>query len=112
MRCCDKSIITIIAFLILVSCSIQKPLMPIEVTYRKALLGEGLVASFHNSSQKHLAVVVILTNPTLNQTKSLRLDLSPDVTREIGHLEGWAFASGDIIEIKHNDYRTLTVKVP
>ena len=88
------------------------PDMPVLVHYRQALMGAGLVASFRNTSARDLAVLATFTNPTLNQSKTFRLDLAPGQTREIGHLEGWTFASGDTIKLTHNDYKALTVKLP
>lgn len=89
---------------------ISKPAMPIEVKYRKALLADGLVGIFKNTSNRQLAVVATFTNPTLKITKSFRLDLSPGGTKEIGHMEGWNFESGDTITLTHNDYATMKVR--
>ena len=88
------------------------PAMPIEVTYRKALLGDGLVTSFKNTSNRFLAVSAALSNPSLHQNKNFRIDLAPGQTREIGHMEGWAFSAGDTIFITHNEYRGIEVKIP
>lgn len=88
------------------------PEMPVLVQYRQALLGSGLVASFRNTSARDLAILATFTNPTLNQSKTFRLDLAPGQTKEVGHLEGWNFASGDTIKLTHNDYKALTVTLP
>ena len=44
--------------------------------------------------------------------KSFRVDLGPGGSKEVGHLEGWNFESGDLITLEHNDYSTLRVKFP
>lgn len=88
------------------------PAMPIEVTYRKALLGSGLVASLKNTSNRFLSVRAALTNPSLHQSMSYRVDLSPGKVKEIGHMEGWAFSSGDTIFVSHDEYRELKVSIP
>ncbi len=88
------------------------PDMPVLVQYRQALMGSGLVASFRNTSPRDLAILATFTNPTLHQSKTFRLDLAPGQTKEVGHLEGWTFSSGDTIKLTHNDYKALEVKLP
>lgn len=88
-----------------------KPDMPIRVSTREALTGAGLVAQFMNNSNRYIAVVATFTNPTTNQSVTTRIDISPNDTKEIGHLEGWAFASGDQILLEHNDYRSSRITV-
>lgn len=88
-----------------------KPNMPIRVSTRDALTGSGLVAQFTNSSDRYIAVVATFTNPTTNQSLRARVDISPNDTKEIGHLEGWAFASGDEILLEHSDYRSSLITV-
>jgi hypothetical protein len=89
-----------------------RPDLPVEITYREALLGPGLVAAFRNSSDRHLTVVATFYNPTLQKEENYRLDLAPQIIREVGHSEGWAFASGDTIKIVHNEYKTKAVELP
>lgn len=89
-----------------------KPELPIEMNYRGALMGIGLVVSFKNASDRHLAVVATFYNPTLKKEESYRLDLAPQITQEVGYAEGWAFASGDSVKIIHNEYKTKIVKLP
>jgi hypothetical protein len=90
----------------------QKPEMPLQLTYRKAVIGPGLVVGLNNLSERHLAVVLTVTNPTTKQERSFRVDMSPKHTTEIGHLEGWAFASGDLVKVVHSDYRPWQGKLP
>ncbi len=88
------------------------PEMPIEVTYRPAYMGDGLVAQFTNRSNEYLSVIIELHNNSINYEKSYRLDLSPQETKELGHMEGWAFASGDSISLLSSQYRTKKVVMP
>jgi hypothetical protein len=90
----------------------SKPEMPVAISYRKAMTGRGLVVTFRSVSPRHLAVAVTLTNPSLNQQKQYRIDLAPGQASELGHLEGWTFASGDKIEIRHNEYRPSNLVIP
>jgi len=88
------------------------PEMPIQLSHRRAITGPGLVISFKNSSNRVIAVAATFRNPSLNQEKTVRIDLSPNQVREVGHLEGWTFASGDTIRVTHNDYRPLEARIP
>ena len=90
----------------------QKTPMPVALTYRKAVVGPGLVVGLKNNSERHLAVVLTVANPTTKQEKSFRVDVSPKQTTEIGHLEGWTFASGDMVKVVHSDYRAWQGKLP
>lgn len=88
------------------------PKLPIDVGYRKALMGAGLVGQFRNNSNRFLAVIVSVYNPSINQRKKFRLDISPNEMKEIGHMEGWTFSSGDIITVSHDEYQTAELKMP
>jgi hypothetical protein len=102
----------IVGFVYYVYQQANKPAMPIEVWYRKALLVSGLVGSFKNTSKRELTFLATFTNPTLNNSKRFRLDLRSGETKEIGHLEGWNFSSGDQITITHHDFQTWSGSFP
>lgn len=89
----------------------KKPVMPIRAAVRRAVLGDGLVLSIHNQSNRNLAFLVSCTNPTLKATKNFRMDIAAGMAKELGHLEGWRFASGDIVVVSHNDYEPAEIKV-
>lgn len=88
------------------------PPMPIEIKYRSALLGSGLVVAVNNTSDRHLSILATFKNPSLNQEKSFRIDVPPHEKTEVGHREGWAFTSGDSIMLTHNDYKSWKGSIP
>ena len=88
------------------------PPMPVEVSFRGALLGPGLVLQVKNKSARHLSILVVLKNPSMQQGKNYRLDVAPQETSEVGHREGWTLASGDNIELFHNDYQSWKGNIP
>lgn len=88
------------------------PDLPLNVAYRKAFTGPGLVVALKNNSGRALAVAATFKNPTLGTEQTFRVDVPPMGTREMGHLEGWTFASGDTITIKHADYKTGVFTLP
>ena len=85
--------------------------MPVDVKYRPALLGDGYVMMFHNQSQKSLPLNVKLFNPTFNREHTYSVVIDGGMTKEIGHLEGWTAATGDVIELHHAEYDTMTVRI-
>jgi len=88
------------------------PALPIEVKFRNALLGPGMVLQVQNKSGKPLMIVVSLKNPTTQQEKSFRLDISPNDNKEVGHVEGWVLASGDTIKVSNANYQTWQGSIP
>jgi hypothetical protein len=95
-----------------VSMSGGKPDLPIVVTYRAALMGNSYVAAFTNQSNRLLAVMVTARNPSFGRQQTFRLDIAPNATREIGHLEGWKFVSGDVITVTHAEYAPMVKTIP
>ncbi|HBC89249.1 MAG TPA: hypothetical protein DCZ94_20100 [Lentisphaeria bacterium] len=99
--------------LILSGCGeLNKPPMPVKVTYRSSAVGEGYVAQFQNQTSKYLAVRVVFKNRTLNQTKEGSIDLPPNGSTEIGWMEGWKFVSGESIDLYHEDYSSASYRIP
>lgn len=88
------------------------PAMPVEVKTRPALTGPGLVLVVKNTSNRYLTYVVTLKNPTTAQERSFRLDAAPNGDVEVGHKEGWAVSSGDIIKIVNSEYKGWGGSVP
>ena|SRR3990170_6283355 len=82
------------------------PPIPVEVKYRPALMGPGLVLHVSNTSEVPLVALVNLTNPTTKQSKSFRLDIQAKGSTELGHLEGWVLAMGDELQISNDAYRS------
>src|SRR5262245_14287015 len=69
------------------------PELPISLSYHENPKGRGYVVQVHNTSQKHLAVLVDLRNTTFNQELTAPVQLAPGELREIGEAQGWTFAS-------------------
>lgn len=88
------------------------PPLPVDVGYREALLGKGLVLEVKNLSNRTLTILAKLSNSTLQSEKRFNLTISPDETSEIGHLEGWVLVSGDQVELSNAEYKTLQTYIP
>jgi hypothetical protein len=88
------------------------PELPISLNHYENRLGRGYVVQIHNQSQKHMAVIIELENPTLEQERSGSLQLAPGEVKEIGAAQGWIFVSGETIRIKHKGYQTASLNIP
>lgn len=90
----------------------NKPAMPVGVTFRESAVGQAYVAQFQNLTNKYLAVRVKFKNKTLNHEKEGYIELSPYGKREIGWAEGWKFFSGETIHLSHEDYESVSYRIP
>lgn len=88
------------------------PELPVSISTRNSLLGSGIVAVIENNSSSEFAVIAEFTNPGINATKTVRLDLPAKSKVEVGHLEGWRFQSGDTIKLSNEHYKELFAVVP
>jgi hypothetical protein len=89
-----------------------KPPLPIEISFRKSFWGRGLVAKFSNRSSHSLTLILAIRNPTLSRYNRFQLKVGPEDSEEFSYSEGWEFASGDELEVYHNDFKSLKVRVP
>jgi len=90
----------------------EKPNMPVKVIVRQSIVGEGLVAQFHNETSHRLVVDIILQDKNQDNKRSGALVLQPNAVTEIGWVEAWKFVSGDTIKISHSNYKTITYEIP
>lgn len=95
-----------------VAAAAAKPALPVVIGFRSSILGKGLVAEIENTSDRPLAVILAVRNPTLSTARRFKLDLEPGSRTDFGHLEGWQFASGDEVGVFNDGFRALTVTVP
>jgi hypothetical protein len=84
--------------------------MPVALSQRPALLGNGIVFRIQNISAAVLPVHVKLTRPTGNMTKTFNLVLDSGAVGTISYTDGWAVATGDQAEITSEGFDPLTTK--
>ena len=88
------------------------PPLPIEVGFREAIMGPGLVLQVKNTSNSSITALVTLNNPTMQQEKSYRLDIPARTITEVGHKEGWVLAHGDKLKIYNEQYQSWSGSIP
>lgn len=96
--------------------------MAITVGFRKAFFGSGYVLTLQNKTIKTLALNVTVTDATRQRNMQFRVvanggsamgaSFTAAPPKEIGHAEGWAFASGDNIEVVCAGFDPLHTTVP
>lgn len=92
----------------------EKQKIPVALSFRNSALGNGLVYIFASQSNQPLILYVAIKS-VRGEGKTLRVDLPPGGTRELGHLEGWAFNYGDLITITipghEEEYEPLSSRI-
>lgn len=92
----------------------EKLKIPVAVTFRNSALGNGLVTIYTSQSPTPLILYVTVKNDKF-APKTFRVDLQPNGTSELGHMEGWAFNYGDLITVvlpgHENEYDPMNVRL-
>lgn len=63
---------------------------------------------FRNDSERHLLFNVSHRRPTIKFQKDFSLRLDPGHSVEQGWQEGHTFYPGDLVDVKHADFKTTT----
>lgn len=85
-----------------------KPELPVSVSYRKAMMGPGLVAIISTTIKQPVPVIATFSNPNLGTSKKMEIHLSASSSTEIGHAEGVILENGDTITIENKNYAPAT----
>jgi hypothetical protein len=86
--------------------------LPVSVSFRRSLVGQGIVAQFRNLSRGTLTLTARFTNPATNESRLFSFTVSEGGLKEFGYVEGWTFGAGHRIELSGPGYQTLIVSVP
>src|SRR5882724_1534909 len=90
--------------------------MAISVGFRKAIFGSGHVLTLQNKTEKPLGVNITVADASGQKGNEFRFVVDGGrfqaVAKEIGHIQGWAFSSGDNIKIVCAGYDPITLRVP
>jgi hypothetical protein len=82
-----------------------RPDLPVNLSFRKALLSAGLVGVFRNTSSQELEFVLDLESPATGRHIRKSVVLNPNGFLEIGAQQGWPFAPGQRIMPNNPAYR-------
>jgi len=87
------------------------PDLPIELSFRAAVMGNGLVLKLDNLTPREFPVKVNATSPTFGKTRVFEILIPAKKIVEIGHMEGWAFTKGDTVSIHSEGFEDKVLKV-
>jgi hypothetical protein len=86
--------------------------IPVTVNFRRALVGPSLVAEVKNHTRQMMSLQVSLANPTTGKSRIITFTVPPHGLKQIGHTEGWPFASGDRILLHNASFIDVAIQVP
>jgi hypothetical protein len=97
--------------------SVKAPLanakpMPVNVSFRKAEVGDGKAVVLQNTSNKSLNVTVKFSDPAATRSKEYHLAMDAGGTKELGWLGAWILASGDRIDIESTGFNSIIKTAP
>ena len=90
----------------------NRPVIPVRVTFRLAFMGQGLVASIRNVTDRPLNVIAELRDAGLEPSREISLALEPNKAQEIGYAQGWTITSGQSITVSSSGFRSVTAFAP
>src|SRR5687767_6351349 len=92
----------------------NRPVIPARVTFKLAFMGQGLVASIRNVTDRPLNVIAELRGRDAAGAalRTVSLALAPNGTTEIGYAQGWTITSGQSINVSSSGYRSVTAFAP
>jgi len=86
--------------------------LPVSVSFRRSLVGKGIVAQLRNLAKGPLTLTARFTNPATNESRLFTFTVSEGGLKEFGYVEGWVFGSGHRIDLSSQGYQALTITVP
>ena len=90
----------------------NRPVIPVRVTFRLAFMGQGLVASIRNVTDRPLNVIAELRDAGADPARTVSLALGANGATEIGYAQGWTITSGQSITVSSSGYRSVTAFAP
>jgi hypothetical protein len=89
-----------------------KPDLPLMISFRPAILGNGLVAVFRNTSSTQLEVAAAFSSEATGIRRGASMVIPANAVTEIGYAQGWAFAAGQRIRLTNGEFRPAEYQVP
>jgi septal ring factor EnvC (AmiA/AmiB activator) len=85
----------------------KRPDLPVNLSFRKGLMSQGLVGVFRNTSAKEVEFTLDLESPATGRRFHRAVVLNPNGLFEVGAREGWAFAPGQRISLNNPAFRPV-----
>jgi hypothetical protein len=88
----------------------NQPAVPVTASVHKAVFASGSVLQVKNTSNKAIAVTLLIERG--GQRKETPLTIDAGLGKNIGENEGWAFISGDRFTITMPEHRPYGGTIP
>jgi hypothetical protein len=88
------------------------PPLPVDVQFRPALVGPGLVLLFENKSAGAISFIATLQHAGLKEERKLEIYVAPRSTTSIGSREGWIGQRGDQIQLENSNFKAWNGSIP
>jgi Zn finger protein HypA/HybF involved in hydrogenase expression len=85
----------------------SRPDLPVRISFRRALLGQGEVGTFQNLSDRVLEITLDVISPATGASMHRSYVLNPRGMIQVGPLERWPFAPGQKIELTNPGFRPV-----
>lgn len=82
---------------------------PIDIAYRKSLLGSSLILVLQRNMESVKEVTVVCERPSNGDKKTFTVSKWGVTNQlELGHTDGWAFQKGDKVTVSGEEFETMT----
>ena len=86
----------------------NQPEPTVLVSFRKAFLGSGSVATIRNTSSQPISVSLVAERAATSQRRPFELIIDGGLVKEIGEREGWAFLAGDTLKVSQPGHKPVS----
>jgi hypothetical protein len=85
--------------------------LPVATTAKKSPLSSGYMLTIANKCSEMLPLVVDLQNTNSGAKKTVTVEIDGLQTAEFGSFDNWHLAEGDVIEISHEGFSPITMRL-
>jgi hypothetical protein len=86
--------------------------LPVALAFRSEPFKKGKIVTLTNTSKGKLDCKVTVKRPGTGETQSFKVTVAASGEVRLVGTEGWAFKSGDQIEVAQSGFRSKTTSVP
>ncbi len=85
--------------------------LPVSTAVKKSELTSGYFLAITNKCSETLPLVVDLSNTKSGAKKTVSVEIDGQQTAEFGHFDDWHLADGDVVEISHEGFNSVTMRL-
>ena len=85
--------------------------LPVSTAVKKSQLTAGYMLAITNKSSETLSLVVGLQNTISGDKKTVSIEIDGQQTAEFGHFDDWHLSAGDVVEISHEGFNSISMRL-